>query len=281
VLDTRHYFRPLTTEFVGLLRSLNAGQWDLPTAAREWRVRDVVAHLTDTALRRVSFHRDGRVPPAPAGGMSLVTFINTLNAEWIAAMRRASPRVLTDLYAFAAAELATWLEQVPLDAPPLFPVSWAGDDGNQGWLDIGRDFTEQWHHQMQVGEAVGQPLAGHPEWLHAVLVILLRGLPHAYRDVKAARGTAVRFSITGDSGGDWWLTRETERWRLMEGRSPSPAATLRLSDDTAWRLLFNNLRDDPATSTSIAWDGDSTLVRPFFDARSVIVQEVARQVSLE
>src|SRR6187402_1594114 len=103
MLDTRHYFRPLTTAFVGLLRSLKAEQWDSPTAAREWRVRDVVAHLTDTALRRVSFHRDGQVPPAPPGDIPLVTFINTLNAEWVGAMRRASPRVLTDVYALAAA----------------------------------------------------------------------------------------------------------------------------------------------------------------------------------
>jgi len=234
-------------------------------------VRDVVAHLIDTALRRVSFHRDGQVPPAPPHDMPFVAFINRLNAEWAVAMRRTSPRVLTDLYAAAAAELAAWIEQVPLDAPPLFPVSWAGEDGNEGWLDIGREFTEQWHHQMQVRDAVGQPLAGHSEWLQSVLVVLMQGLPHAYRDVPATPGTVLQVSVSGESGGQWWLAKETRRWRLLEQPVSSPVAVVQLSDDTAWRLLFNNLRDDPAKSRLIAWEGDWPLVQPFFAARSVIV----------
>ena len=39
--------------------------------AGAWRVRDVVAHLLDTALRRLAFHRDGAVPGdrrSPRGG---------------------------------------------------------------------------------------------------------------------------------------------------------------------------------------------------------------------
>ena len=79
--------------------------WERPTLAGAWRVRDVVAHLLDTALRRLSFDRDGREPPpAPRpieGERDLVAFINDLNATWVRAAERLSPRVLTDLYAVA------------------------------------------------------------------------------------------------------------------------------------------------------------------------------------
>ena len=112
MLDTRPYFRPLTIDFVALLRSLSPADWDLPTAARAWQVRDVVAHLTDTAFRRVSFHRDGHVPPPPPEGEPFVAFINRLNAEWVLAMRRASPQVLVDLFALASTQLADWIEQL-------------------------------------------------------------------------------------------------------------------------------------------------------------------------
>ena len=51
------------------VRSVHAPQRDhahrRPTVAGEWRVRDVVAHILDGSLRRLSFHRDGQTPPAP------------------------------------------------------------------------------------------------------------------------------------------------------------------------------------------------------------------------
>jgi uncharacterized protein (TIGR03083 family) len=271
MLDTRPYFRPLTTDFAALLRSLSAADWTLPTAARAWQVRDVVAHLTDTAFRRVSFHRDGYVPPAAPAAEPFVAFINRLNAEWVVAMRRASPRVLVDLFTIAGTQLADWIEQAPLESSPLFPVSWAGEDGNQGWLDVGREFTEQWHHQMQVREAVGQPSPGPPEWLHAVLNLLLHGLPHAYRDVVAAEGTRIHLSISGDAGGEWSLRRAAGRWQIETGAAAGPAAVVRLSDDSAWRLLFNALPANALEQRLITWEGKDDLVRPLLKARSVIV----------
>src|SRR5712671_268095 len=114
VTDTRPLFRPLCHEIVGLLRSLSEDDWDRPTIAGAWRVRDVAAHLLDTALRRLSFHRDGlrRSPAAgpSATGDDLVAFINTLNATWIRAAERLSPRVVTALYAHTSAELADFVE---------------------------------------------------------------------------------------------------------------------------------------------------------------------------
>jgi hypothetical protein len=200
-----------------------------------------------------------------------VVFINRLNADWVRAMRRASPRVLVDLFTLAATQLADWIEQVPLEAPPLFPVSWAGDDGNQGWLDIGREFTEQWHHQMQVREAVGSPSPGPPEWLHAVLSILLQGLPNAYRDVAAAEGTTIHLSISGNAGGEWTLRRVTTRWQIETGAAADAVLTVNLSDDSAWRLLFNALPANAVEQQLITWKGKDALILPLLKARSVIV----------
>ena len=65
-VDTRAFFRPVSTGLVDLLRGLSGEDWERPTVARQWVVRDVVAHLLDTTLRRLSFHRDGMKPPPPA-----------------------------------------------------------------------------------------------------------------------------------------------------------------------------------------------------------------------
>jgi hypothetical protein len=44
--------------------------------------------------------------------------------------------VLTDLYERASREAADWFESLPLEAPALFPVSWAGEQTSAGWFDV-------------------------------------------------------------------------------------------------------------------------------------------------
>src|SRR6187455_1894676 len=105
--DTRSYFRPVAVALVALLRGLPAADWERPTLAGAWHVRDVVAHVLEGTLRRLSFHRDRLTPPAPdpapRSEREFVAFINGLNRDWVEAARRLSPRVLTDTYAHAGA----------------------------------------------------------------------------------------------------------------------------------------------------------------------------------
>lgn len=270
--DTRPLFRPVANALVDLLRALPDDAWTR-TAVGSWQVRDVVAHLTDVGMRRVAFHRDRHTPPPPpfaiAGESDFVRFINGINADWVGASRRLSPRQLTEVYAAAARELADFLESVPFDAPGLFGVSWAGEMESAGWFDIGREFTEQWHHQAQIREAVGAPPLGEPAWLHATLEILLRGLPHAYRTLDASEGTVVAIDVTGPAGGRYALRRENG-WRLLAGEAPAPAAEVTLSDDAAWRLLTNGLSDSNARRACRV-TGDAALAEPLFRARSIVV----------
>ena len=272
--DTRPYFRPVARELVALLRRLPPAAWEQPTVAGAWRVRDVVAHILDGTLRRVSFHRDRLTAPAPdpppRTEREFVAFINGLNARWVEAAKRMSPRVLTDVYELAGASLADFVEALPAAAPALFPVSWAGEGESEGWFDIGREFTELWHHQAQVRDAVGAPPLPDPQWLHAVLLIALRGLPHAYRDVAAAPGQGLTIEVTGAAGGIWTLRRDETRFRLFAGEEAGEAARVAMSDDTAWRLLFNALAPGRADAL-LTRSGDPALSAPLLRARSVIV----------
>lgn len=271
--DTRFFFRPVTTALADLLRTLPAGAWLRP-AVGTWQVRDVAAHLIDVSLRRLALHRDGHTPDPPPFAITtdadFTRFINALNAAWTGAARRLSTEQLTAMYASAGAQLSDWFEALPLEAPALFPVSWAGEKESQGWFDIGRDFTEQWHHQAQIRDAVGAPPLADPVWLHAVLLIALRGLPHAYRDQSAADGTLVGIHVTGDAGGHWALERAADSWRLLAGEPSSPVASVEMADDAAWRLLFNALGESEARA-AVRVSGDAALAAPLFRARSVIV----------
>jgi len=272
--DTRFLFRPVSTEFVAVLEQLRPDDWLRPTMAGTWRVRDVVAHLVDGMLRRLSFHRDGLTPPRPARSLTndrdFVAFINDLNAQWVAVSNRFSPRVLTNLFSSAGSELADFMEQLPLDAPALFPVSWAGETVSEGWFDVGREFTELWHHQAQVRAAVGIDSLQDPRYLRAVLELAVRGLPHAYRNVLASHGTTVSLVVVGPSGGTWTLARESEHWTISEGEGDNPDARITVSEDAAWRLLFNALSEAEAIREARI-TGNRDLAMPMLASRSVIV----------
>ncbi len=273
-IDTRALFRPVSAALVTLLRELPVEDWQRPTIAGRWQVRDIVAHLLDSTLRRLAFHRDGMAPPGPpreiTSDRDLVAFVDELNALWVAVAKRLSPRVLTDLYARASAEAADFFEGLPLDAPALFPVSWAGADGSAGWFDVAREFTELWHHQAQIRLAVGAPDLDDPRYLAAVLDVAVRGLPHAFRGVAAEPGDAIALTVHGASGGQWALVREAARWALSRGEPPAPVARIGLSDGTAWKLLFNALSEQEAAD-AVRVDGRAEIGRAFLQARSVIV----------
>ena len=273
-VDTRAMFRPTSGALVTLLRALPPQDWLLPTVAGQWLVRDVVAHLLDSTLRRLSCHRDGLTPPPPPGAIEserdFVDFINGLNAQWVSAARRLSPRVLTDMYEVAARDVADWFESQPLDGHGLFGVSWAGERESANWFDIGREFTELWHHQQQIRMAVGAASLPEARYLHAVIEIAARGLPHAYRDVVADAGDTLVIDVTGPAGGQWTLLRERDRWALSRGEPAPETARVQLDDDAAWRLLFNAMSESDVVK-AVRMSGRAELAAPLLKARSVIV----------
>ncbi|MBW8879372.1 MAG: maleylpyruvate isomerase family mycothiol-dependent enzyme [Acidobacteria bacterium] len=238
-------FPGLHAELISLLRSLSPEDWRRPTVAGAWTVQDVTAHLLDVQLRRLSAQRDGaRLPPPDpplAGYDDIVALINRLNAEWVAAARRLSPRVLTDLLDLAGRQWAELMATLDPFAPAPISVAWAGEETSLVWFDMARELTEHWHHQQQIRDAVGAPPLTSRQWLHPVLDTFLRALPHAYREVGADEGTRIVFEVKGDAGGDWTLVREGAAWTLYSGDSTEADCRVRLDQDTAWRRLTKGL----------------------------------------
>jgi uncharacterized protein (TIGR03083 family) len=312
-IDTAPLFPGLHVELMALLRGLSPDDWTRPTVAPAWRVRDVASHLLDTSLRRLSMGRDGHRAPPPAEPIdsyaSLVRFINQLNADWLQATARLSPRLLVDLLGVVQPQVAAFFATLDPLAPAPISVAWAGESTSANWFDVGREYTEWWHHQAQIRDAVGAPPLNARGWLHPFLDISVRGLPHAYREVDAPAGTTLALRITGDAGGSWCLRRESDtgpasagpvassqiatdagrtagstadadgsptqrggasRWTLLEGEAPEADARVELEADAAWRLLFNALPAG-AAQRQLRVEGDAGLAAPLLQARSVMV----------
>lgn len=270
---TAELFPPLNAELVALLRGMSAADWERPTVAGAWRVRDVAAHLLDGSLRKLSYARDapGPGPAGPAPSFqALVGFINRENAGGVEYGRRLSPRVLADLLEVADGWVAEYLAVLPPHGQARWPVAWAGEERSENWMDVGREYTERWHHQAQIRDAVGAPGLFAERWLRPLLDLSVRAFPRAYAGVDAEPGTAVVFRVDADAELAWSVVRREAGWEVLRGAAPDPAATVRADADTAWKLLFNALPPEEAEARA-AVAGDRHLAEPLLRARSVMV----------
>jgi len=266
-------FGEIHDELLKLLRSLSDEDWYKPTVAGAWQVRDIAAHLLDSDIRRLSFQRDKApmVPPdAPIESYrDLVGFLNQLNADWVKAAKRISPPLLIEFLEVTGAQVCEVLKSLDPFGPALFGVAWAGEEGSQNWFDIAREYTEKWHHQQQIRDAVHAPALTGRKWLFPVLDTFLRGLPHTYRETVADEGARIVFTVTGEAGGDWTLSREDGAWKLYSGGSEDSDCTVRMDQDTAWRLLTKGLPREEAAAR-VEFTGDAALGQPILGMLSVM-----------
>lgn len=280
VPDTAPLFPALHAELLRLLRALDTHDWERPTVAGRWRIRDVAMHLLDGDLRTLAAHRDGHrlVTEQPVERYAdVLALIQRLNAGGVAFGQRLSPRLLTDLLEVSGNWMSAFVVTLDPDAPALFGVAWAGETVSDNRLDTAREYTERWHHQMQVRTALGDAAGSEtrPEvlltdrYLAPLLDTAMRVLPHAYRAVAAPEGTAVAIAL-GDRPWARTLRREGDRWVLYAGADEKPTVLATASPDTLWRHFFNALPADAARA-AFRVEGRGDLLEPFWTARSVMV----------
>jgi uncharacterized protein (TIGR03083 family) len=268
-------FAPLRTQLLTLLADLGEDDWARPTAAPRWSVKDVIAHLLGGDFAILSGKRDGfhGTYAKVDDYAQLVELVNGLNGEWVLAARRMSPRLLTDLLAFTGPQVESCFASLD---PMMMggPVSWAGPESAPVWFDIAREFTERWHHQQQIRDATGRPPLYDPYFLLPVLDTFVRALPHNFRNATAPAGTVVRFEISGNAGGVWFLYKEDptsleQRWTLVLDLPTEPAADVVLPQDTAWRLFTKGIDRQEARARAVI-RGDAALASPIFTTTAII-----------
>ena len=264
-----HLFPPLLEALLGLLSALSDDDWRRPTACAGWAVKDVVAHMLSGDLGNLSRQRDGWPSGiAPRDAADLVVQINTHNERWVQAARFVSPRTLRELLALTGSRVCDYFASLDPHAAGDV-VSWAGPEPAPVWLDLAREYTERWHHQQHIRDAVGRPGLREPRFFAPVLATFVRALPMTYRDVTAEVGTVVGLTITGPAGGQWALRREPSAWTLGPGTTDDRAAEVALDEDTAWRLFTKGVDRERAAGVAKI-TGDRRLGAKLFDAVAII-----------
>ncbi|AKV01517.1 hypothetical protein AKJ09_08180 [Labilithrix luteola] len=255
--------REINTSLLDLLGTLSTEDWSKPTIHADRTVKDLTSHLLDGSLRRLSMQRDEWTGERFEGKSyeELVAFIQRLNRDWMLATRRLSPAILTKMIADADADVLRLFESLDPQSPALFSVAWAGESTSTNWFDIAREYTEKWHHQAQLRDALGRPSLRSRRHLHPVLVTFALGLPHAYGAALAEDGATVQIVVTGDAGDTFCLTRRSPKWVLEPKIVAEPTCELVMEDDVAWRLWTKGL-GQRAIREKVEVTGDEALAEP-------------------
>lgn len=278
-IPTLHLFPKLDAKLIELLKSLSADDWAKPTLARQWTVKDVASHLLDGNIRTLSFSRDNYVGERPEkieSYQDLVDFLNRLNADWVKATKRVSPAVLIELLEITGKEFTEQLKKLDPFATAMFSVAWAGQTESPNWFHIAREYTEKWHHQQQIREAVNKPGIMTQEFFYPLIDTFMQALPHTYRNVRAEIGSSVRVKVTSDLGGEWIIVKTDKSWILQKSsvlqKKPLEnyhRCEIVLDPDTAWKLFTKGMSGAEAES-KIKFNGDRELGKPILSMLSVM-----------
>ena len=267
---TAHLLPGLLQHLVEVLNSLRPGEWDAPTACPGWSVHDVAAHILGDNVGQLSIGRDGYQASWIVADEwdDLVRELNNLNQRWVEAMVRMSPRLMIDLLQSTGYLVNQHLQSLdPRDIGPV--VNWTGPDPAPVWLHLAREYTEYWHHQQQIREAVGRPLLTDPHWFAPVLATFAHGLPRAYSGVEVPTGTMIRVAISGPAGGTWLVVRGASGWALYEDEATPSAAQVTIDETDAWKLFTKSI-DKGIVQSRAVLEGDRELGLKVLDTVSII-----------
>jgi hypothetical protein len=270
-IKTIHLFPVLDQLLIDLLKSLSPEDWDKPTLARLWTVKDVAAHLLDGNMRTISFNQQftSKPPPAINSYQDLVNYLNEFNATWVKAMKRVSPALLIHLLEITGKPYAEYMTALDPFATAKYSVAWAGEEQSENWFHIAREYTEKWHHQQQIREAVNKQGIMTRDLFFPCIAAFMQALPHTYRNVKADEGTLLEITILGESGGNWYLQKNLNNWILTTNNDKAANCTVNINPDIAWKFFTKGISPNLALQNS-SLKGDIKLGEKMFEAVAVM-----------
>lgn len=270
-IQTIHLFPVLDQMLVSLLRSLSPEDWQRPTTAKLWTVKDVAAHSLDGNMRAISvLHNyepssDSRIN----NYTDLVNYLNELNATWVNAMKRVSPRLITDLLESTGKLYIDYLHTLDPFAVAKYPVAWAGETTSLNWFHIAREYTEKWHHNQQIRDAMGDDCLLKQELFYPCAHTFMQALPYHYAHVDAPEGSIISITITNLSKSKWALGKVASGWRFLAFSEEEATTEITISPDIAWRIFTKAI--PPAQAyLSAEITGNTRLAKAFFSTVAVM-----------
>ena len=79
----------------------------------------------------------------------------------------------------------------------------------------------------------------------------------------------MRFNVSGDCGGTWFLYRDQDRWVQVEDAQGRQVSEVTIPQEIAWRIFTKGI-DRASAETQVSISGDSDLGRHVLGMVSII-----------
>jgi len=258
-LDRSAALRRQCADVIGFCRELGEADWSRPSAARGWRVKDVVAHLA------ASCH--AIFTPASVT-LLLSKDIERSNDFYVDQRRDWKPeRVLAEFERWSRrlAALSGAVSRTPVAKVPL-PLGELGKFPAAVLLSSAFVFDQHTHLRYDLAAALGRPspridqerAALVLEWMLAVLSNQLRAARPPWLD------RPLSLSLTGAGGGTWVVATDG---RIHPGAEPRGEARIagHVEDFPGWGTARTSWRD-----ADVKISGDEALASRFLDSLNIV-----------
>lgn len=269
--DYKSLFRVENDRLLTLLRALTPADWHRSTSCPGWDVHGLALHLLGGSFSVISWLRDGfRGTPAPndSDEQGFIDWLDDLQATWVTAARRLSPRLLIEFLEWSAKGFGEAMDAQDPSAISAH-VSWASVEPVPMWVDHARELTEKWIHRQQILQALDQPSDLRPDLARPILEALRWAYPYRLGEHKCESGAFVQINIVDEQlGQQWRLVSNGASWEF-DGSNPTiKLASMSFSGEQAWRLLTNNY--DATTHGNLETTGDPEFIATLTLTRAII-----------
>ena len=250
-IEVRHLFPELYSALIELLQDLSADEWNYSTSSSKWTVKDIVAHLLDTDLRRISFQRDNLIPPTYGkqieNDKQLLEYINYLNNTWVEVSKRISPGVLIDLLGYIKIEMPKLLNSLNMNDEALFGVSWAGKLNQNAGLILPENTQRNGITNNKLEKLLANHFLSDEKWMCPLPIdTYVRGLPYLYQKVLPDITNTIVLLIVEDISNRKWILEKKNSWKLFVGDTLDYSSKIVMNADTAWRMFEKNISKEEA-----------------------------------
>ena len=242
-----HKLPELDDKLIGLLKNLSKEDWSKQTIAKQWTVKDVVAHLLDGNIRILSGLRDKHSDGNPIidSYQDLLDYLNRLNSQWVLAMKRVSPEMLIDLLEHTADPFYKFYASLDPYGKAEYSVAWAGENESANWMHIAREYTEKFLHQQQIRDAVSKQGIMTKELFLPFLEVCMYALPYTLRNTQAKEGDTIIVKIVGKVSGSWFVRYNGIIWESVDAASGiMPVTEVIIDEYASWKLFSKSLRPE-------------------------------------
>ncbi len=241
-------------KLIELLNGLNMEDWVKQSIAPRWTIKDIAVHLLDGNIRTLSMLRDnyyGENPENIYSYEALVKYLNELNADWVKAMKRVSPKIIVELLESTGKQYCEYINSLDPFEKSAFSVAWAGEEESLNWFHIAREYTEKWTHQQQIRLALGKENDLLEDKFHLpYLDTSMRALPFHYRNIDGKDGDLIKFSIHGISEKNWYLSWNGKQWILSNVNTDEANCEVKIKDEIAWKIFSKGIDKTTAIGQS-------------------------------